>query len=105
MSAGINVTEEQPLLSNSKQSSYHDNPSESSSRTQDEEALPLTDATSDSLKEPWTGKRITVYGVLTLLGVFILATFIKVFIDADDVNVSRGLLVYLFSSSCSSSLV
>lgn len=91
MSAGINVPEEQPLLSNTKPPSYHDDSPESLSRTQDEEALNLTDETSDSPKEPWTRRQITVYAVLTLLGLFILATFIKGFIDADDVNVSRGL--------------
>ncbi|KAG2144425.1 mitochondrial carrier [Suillus bovinus] len=87
MSAGINVTEEQPLLSNSKPPSY-DNPSDAS-RTQDEEALTLTDETP-SLKEPWTTRQLIVYGLLTLLGLFILATFIKGFIDADDVNFDLG---------------
>ncbi|KAG1880896.1 mitochondrial carrier domain-containing protein [Suillus subluteus] len=85
MSAGINVPEEQPLLSNSKPPSYHDNPT---SRTQDEEAL--IDETSDSPKEPWSTRQITVYSILTLLGLFILAIFIKGFIDADDTKFDLG---------------
>lgn len=92
MSAGINVPEEQPLLSNTKPPSYHDDSPESLGLTQDEEALNLTDSdeTSDSPKEPWTRRQLTVYGVLTLLGLFILAIFIKGFIDADDVNFDLG---------------
>lgn len=94
MSAGNNVLEEQPLLSNSKPSSYH--PSESSSRIQDEETATLMDEdeTNDLPKEPWTRRQIAVYSTLTLLGLFILAIFIKGFIDADDVEVCvicRGL--------------
>jgi hypothetical protein len=89
MSAGSTVLEEQPLLSSSKPPSYHDSSLESSSRTPDEEALILIDEDdiSNSPKEPWTRTQITVYGVLTLLGLFILAIFIKGFIDADDVEV------------------
>ncbi|KAG1856983.1 mitochondrial carrier [Suillus subalutaceus] len=86
MSAGINVPEEQPLLSNSKPPSYHDNPT---SRTQDEEAL-IVDETSDSPKEPWSTRQITVYSILTLLGLFILAIFIKGFIEADDTKFDLG---------------
>ncbi|KAG2071196.1 mitochondrial carrier [Suillus decipiens] len=87
MSTGINVPEEQPLLSNSKPPTYHDNTPESLSRPQDEEALTLTD---DNPKEPWTTRQIIVYSVLTLLALFILAIFIKGFIDADDVNFDLG---------------
>jgi hypothetical protein len=94
MSAGNNVLEEQPLLSNSKPSSYHS--PESSSRIQDEETVILIDEdeTNDPQKEPWTRRQIVVYSTLTLLGLFILAIFIKGFIDADDVEVCvlcRGL--------------
>jgi hypothetical protein len=87
MSAGSTVLEEQPLLSSSKPPSYHDSSLES--RTPDEEAVILIDEDdiSNSPKEPWTRTQITVYGVLTLLGLFILAIFIKGFIDADDVEV------------------
>jgi len=91
MSAGINVPEQQPLLSNSKPPSYRDNPPDSLSRTQDEEALTSIDETDDSPKEPWTRGQIIVYSVLTLLGLIILALFIKGFIDADDVNVCHSL--------------
>jgi hypothetical protein len=105
MSAGINVPEEQPLLSNTKPPSYHDDSPETFSRTQDEESLNLTDETSDSPKQPWTRRQIAVYSVLTLLGLFILATFIKGFIDADDVNVSRGLTRALTSFLMSNVLV
>src|SRR5258708_20776264 len=88
MSAGNNLLEEQPLLSNSKPSGYQDPPG-SSSRTQDEETAILIDEdeTSDSPKEQWTRKQIAIYSVLTLLGLFILAIFVKGFIDADDVEV------------------
>ncbi|OAX38228.1 mitochondrial carrier [Rhizopogon vinicolor AM-OR11-026] len=91
MSAGNNALEEQPLLSNSKPSSYQDPPG-SSSRTQDEEAAVLIeeDETSDSPKEQWTRKQIAIYSVLTLLGLFILAIFVKGFIDADDVEFDLG---------------
>ncbi|KAJ8594199.1 hypothetical protein M405DRAFT_527282 [Rhizopogon salebrosus TDB-379] len=87
MSAGSTVLEEQPLLSSSKPPSYHDSSLES--RIPDEEAVILIDEDdiSNSPKEPWTRTQITVYGVLTLLGLFILAIFIKGFIDADDVEV------------------
>ncbi|OJA19477.1 hypothetical protein AZE42_04921 [Rhizopogon vesiculosus] len=91
MSAGNNVLEEQPLLSNSKPSSYQGPPG-SSSRPQDEETAVLIeeDETSDSPKEQWTRKQIAIYSVLTLLGLFILAIFVKGFIDADDVEFDLG---------------
>ncbi|KAG2119298.1 mitochondrial carrier [Suillus clintonianus] len=92
MSAGINVPEEQPLLSSSKPPSYHDNdnPQESLSGPQDEEALVLIDEADDSPKEPWTRRQIIFYSGLTLLGLFILGVFVKGFIDADDVNFDLG---------------
>jgi len=89
MPAGNDVLEGQPLLSGSKPPSYHGSPPESSSHTPDEDTVILIneDETSDPPKEPWTRTQIIIYSVLTLLGLFLLALFIKGFIDADDVEV------------------
>jgi hypothetical protein len=101
MSVGNNILEAQPLLSNSTPSSYQGSPPGSSSRIRDEETVILVDEdaeTSDSPGEPWTRKQIIVYSILTLLGLFILAIFIKGFIESDDVEVcyvvDRGMFLH-----------
>ena len=89
MSTGNNVVEEQPLLSSSKPPSYHDSRPDTSSRTQDEEIVIVVDEDSNSLKDLWIRKQITIYSVLTvpLLGLSILVILINFFVDVDDVKV------------------
>ncbi|TFK71040.1 mitochondrial carrier [Pluteus cervinus] len=44
------------------------------------------DSETPPVKQAWTWTELVVYGVLTLLGGFVLGVFIKGFIDSDDVD-------------------
>ncbi|KAF9244479.1 mitochondrial carrier [Melanogaster broomeanus] len=82
MSARTNDAEAQPLLTDSNPPRYHDDPVQDSPPSSDEENL--TSAQEMSKKRKWS--TIAFKAVIALLALFVLALFIKGFIDADDVE-------------------
>lgn len=91
MSAQITASsdEEQPLL--------HSSSSSRGERTQDEEHIDIPEAheeDSEVVQKKTSVWKVFWYLVLAVVVIFLLAVFIKGFIDADDVEVRTPLSLY-----------